>query len=294
VARLILHSDDFGLHTAINDAIGACARAGVLSSASLLANGAAAGEATALAKKLPQLGIGVHLNIVRGRPLSRPDEIPSLVDENGRFFCSMTKLIARSRLGLVQVSHICREYRRQIAWVFDRGIEPSHLDGEKHSHILLPEAAEAVAQIAAEFGIKRVRRINERPLLHLASLPRSARAYWRQRAKVWLLERRTRQAGPRWRELVSPTHSFGLAAVGCPVPSDALNALTQLLSLPDQQTIEWFFHVSNDFDYRDLQPDWGAFWLTEARQQEASFLLSQDVRTLIGRHHDQLISYRDL
>jgi predicted glycoside hydrolase/deacetylase ChbG (UPF0249 family) len=294
VARIILHSDDFGLHAAINDAIAACARAGVLSSASLLANGAAAEEAAALAKELPQLGIGVHLNIVRGRPLSRPDEIPSIVDENGRFFSSMTHLIARSRLGRLRVSDLCTEYRRQIAWVVDRGIEPSHLDGEKHSHILLPEAAEALAQVAAEFAIKRVRRIHERPLLHLASLPRTSRAYWRQRAKVWLLEWRTRQVERRWHELVSPTLSFGLAAVGCPVPKDALNALTRLFALPAQQTIEWFFHVGNDFDYGDLQPDWGPFWLTDARRGEARFLLSQDVRALIGRHPGQLISYRDL
>ncbi len=39
------------------------------------------------AAALQGISIGVHLDILRGRPLSHWQEVNTLVDENGAFFC---------------------------------------------------------------------------------------------------------------------------------------------------------------------------------------------------------------
>src|SRR5262249_34645691 len=75
-ARVVVNADDFGLCAAVNRAIGRAHEEGVLTSASLLANGPTFDEAVAIARARPSLGVGVHLNLLRGRPLAR---VPSLV-----------------------------------------------------------------------------------------------------------------------------------------------------------------------------------------------------------------------
>ncbi len=292
MARIILHSDDFGLHQAVNAAIVTCAQAGVLSSASVLANGPAADEAFALARAQRGLGIGVHLNIVRGRPLSPPGEIPSLVDTRGRFLGSMLALLARAQLGLLRVEDICREYHAQITRVVAAGIEPTHLDGEKHSHILLPQAAEALKRVGRQMGITRVRKLNERALLTSLRSDKGIPAI--QRAKLWLLEQRMRSARRHWVDFAATDHTLGLATVGCVDGRACREMLAALLALPAPTTVEWFFHVGHAFDYDALRAEWGSVALTSARPQETAFLLSAEIRALLAQHPASVITYREL
>ncbi len=83
--RLIVNGDDFGMSQSTTDAIVLAHRYGFLTSASLMMNMPAAEYAVSRMAKLPQLGIGVHLNICSGRPILPPKQIPSLVDARGRF-----------------------------------------------------------------------------------------------------------------------------------------------------------------------------------------------------------------
>src|SRR6266851_10522683 len=82
---LIVNADDFGLSSGINVGIIEGFKKGILTSASIMVNAPAFDEAVELAHAHPDLGIGVHLNVLRGKAVLPPDEIPSLVDANGRF-----------------------------------------------------------------------------------------------------------------------------------------------------------------------------------------------------------------
>jgi predicted glycoside hydrolase/deacetylase ChbG (UPF0249 family) len=77
--RLIVNADDFGLAESVNRGIIVAHRDGILTSASLLANGSAFDQAIAASRQFPQLSVGVHLNISEGRPVSPAAQIPSLV-----------------------------------------------------------------------------------------------------------------------------------------------------------------------------------------------------------------------
>src|SRR6266851_2910372 len=76
---LIVTADDFGRDVAINEAVEAASRDGVLSCASLMVAAPAAADAVARAHRLPGLRVGLHLVLTDGSPVLPPDEIRGLV-----------------------------------------------------------------------------------------------------------------------------------------------------------------------------------------------------------------------
>ena len=90
--RLIINADDLGLTESVNRAIVRGYREGVLTSATLMANGAAYDDAVCIAREHPGLGVGLHLNILRGRPVLPPERIRSLVGPNGLFVAFVINL----------------------------------------------------------------------------------------------------------------------------------------------------------------------------------------------------------
>jgi predicted glycoside hydrolase/deacetylase ChbG (UPF0249 family) len=85
-SRLIINADDFGLTSGINRSIAELNRAGVLTSATLMATGPAFEDAIAIARSLPSLGIGCHIVLTDGVPASLPETIPSLLGPDGKTF----------------------------------------------------------------------------------------------------------------------------------------------------------------------------------------------------------------
>ena len=63
-AKIIINADDFGLNSAVNEAVLASAESGILSSATVMANMPGFFEATRGALSYPRLGVGVHLNLI--------------------------------------------------------------------------------------------------------------------------------------------------------------------------------------------------------------------------------------
>jgi chitin disaccharide deacetylase len=83
--KLIVNADDFGLTVGVNQAILDAHRDGIVTSTTLMANGAALGQAVIASQRAPALGVGVHLNLSEGVPISPPSDISTLVDDSGRY-----------------------------------------------------------------------------------------------------------------------------------------------------------------------------------------------------------------
>jgi predicted glycoside hydrolase/deacetylase ChbG (UPF0249 family) len=81
VKNLIVNADDLGWTEGINRGIAEAHRNGIVTSASLLANGAAFASAVEMARHTPGLGVGVHLNLSEGAPVSGPGAVPRLVNQ---------------------------------------------------------------------------------------------------------------------------------------------------------------------------------------------------------------------
>lgn len=131
-----MNADDFGLTSGVNRAICELHLARVLTSATLMAGGAAAGEAIELARSLPTLGVGCHIVLVDGEPLLPPSRIPTLVDpRTGRFFSTLGAFLRRLFAGRIDPDEIEAEAYAQIAFLQRRGLHLSHIDTHKHAHM---------------------------------------------------------------------------------------------------------------------------------------------------------------
>src|SRR5260370_31131196 len=154
--RLIVNADDFGWSEGVNRGIAEAYRSGIVTSATVLANGEAFDGAVRLARQERRLGVGVQLNLSDGAPLLPRWEVPSLVNEQGQFSGGPMKLVARMLAGKLRAAEVEAEWHAQIAKVKKAGIQPTHLDGHKHVH-MLPALFPIALRLAKRHGIAAVR-----------------------------------------------------------------------------------------------------------------------------------------
>ena len=157
MTRLIVNADDFGLTEGVNRAIVELHRAGVVTSASLMARAGATDEAIQLARATPSLGVGCHVVLSDGEPVLPPDRIPSLVDaRTGRFPNSLTGFLLRLYTGRIRAEEIEAEATAQISLLQQRGVHLTHIDTHKHVHMFSP-VLRPVLRAARAAGIHAVR-----------------------------------------------------------------------------------------------------------------------------------------
>lgn len=154
--RMIINADDFGLSDSVNEAVLRAHKQGVLTSTTIMTNMEAAKEAVKIAKGLPRLGVGVHLNLSKGKPLSNDKQVKCLTDDNGEFRHSPMMLAAMSLISHNIRKAIRTELAGQIQWLIDNGITPTHLDSHKHIHCF-PPIYSIVCDLAQKFKINAVR-----------------------------------------------------------------------------------------------------------------------------------------
>lgn len=164
-------ADDLGLSPGVTRGILEAHRRGVVRSTSLLVTFPGAEEAAALAMAEPDLEIGLHLDLVGGQPVSDPAVVPSLCDENGRFY-PLPAFTRRLFTGRVRAAELAIELRAQAARARSWGVPALAWDSHRHVH-LMPPVAVVVGRVARELGVRWVRRARGprlRPQLRAASL----------------------------------------------------------------------------------------------------------------------------
>ena len=162
--KFILNADDFGMSDAYNRAILEGYQSGILKSASLVANGEAFEEAwKTVIPSCPNLGVGVHLNIIEGKSLCL--NLDKLTDEEGNFNNSYGQLLLKSInfRDKTFIEQVEKEFRAQIEEVMKR-TKVTHIDSHVHTHSI-PKIFELTAKLAKEYGIKQIRTQFEKPYL---------------------------------------------------------------------------------------------------------------------------------
>lgn len=88
--KLIVQADDFAITDAVAEGILKCARDGILTQTGLMTNGPHSEYyAERMMKECPHIALGLEINLVSGRPLCKPDEIKTLVDDKGKLIRSV-------------------------------------------------------------------------------------------------------------------------------------------------------------------------------------------------------------
>jgi predicted glycoside hydrolase/deacetylase ChbG (UPF0249 family) len=287
--RLIVNADDFGLAESINCGIIAAHRNGILTSTSLLANGPAFHHAITSSQYVPQLSVGVHLNISEGTPLSPATHISTIVNCRGELYLKPFQLWVRFLKRRIGLDHIYTECRAQIRKVFEAGIRPTHLDGHLHMHVL-PQLSRIVIALADEFRIPCVRCPTEDleatlPLLWkigggVPALQRSAIAY-AVASSARRLKGQLRTAG-----FVCPGAFLGLAHTGFL----DMQALSALLALVPNGITELMCHPG----YTSAQVESLGGELTHQRETEVLALTAREVKETVRSLGIRLTSFRDL
>ncbi|WP_027720504.1 ChbG/HpnK family deacetylase [Maridesulfovibrio zosterae] len=163
---IVINVDDLGLHPAVRRAVDELAEIGVVTSSTMLANGPDLSESVLLQDKHEALGIGAHLNLLRGKPISNPDHIPSLVDDDGLLFGNYSSLLLRYITGRIRLTEVEKEWSAQIEYLLDHNVRLTHFDSEKHIHAW-PGLYNLAGRLACKYGIKWMRR----PFEHSSFLP---------------------------------------------------------------------------------------------------------------------------
>jgi len=142
--RLIVNADDFGLTPGVSAGILAAHRHGIVSSTTVLATAAIDAESLS-ALRDSGLGVGLHVNLTLGRPLSGAR---SLVDGAGRFVRDPRHAAARA-----DAKDVEREVTAQIE-KFTSLLRrpPTHLDTHHHVGLLAP-VAPVVLDAARRLGV---------------------------------------------------------------------------------------------------------------------------------------------
>lgn len=159
IKKLIINADDFGLHKSINEAVEQAHRRGIVTSASLAANGDAFGDALEIARRNTALGVGLHFNLTGGFPVSSPDKVKTLIDANGRFYEDHWKLPLKMLKGELNVKEIALEARSQLDKLYDNGLVPTHIDSHRHLHFF-PFVFQAIEAVLKEYKIVKMRYLN--------------------------------------------------------------------------------------------------------------------------------------
>lgn len=251
--RLVVHGDDFGLSAAANRGIWRAWQEGILTSASLAANGAAIEEACTLAAGA-KLELGIHLNLTTGRPLLPAAAVPSLVDASGALPGKWT-MVRRALTGRLAAHEVRAELSAQLERLTGFGMRLTHLDSHHHLH-LVPAVAAVAAALAREAGIGWVRRIRG-----------AGEGFWNSagltgRLQQAALAHSSRRCEAAWQRFRSADAFFGLAWYRAP----GGEAVQRLLRALRPGLNEWMCHPA---DFSTLP----AGGLTAARHQAECDLL---------------------
>jgi chitin disaccharide deacetylase len=271
VRRLIVNADDLGLHPGISTGAVRAFRDGIVTSVSVVANGAAFDEAVRAIKECPTIGVGVHLTLVGETPLLSADSLPTLAPR-GRLPQDFVALFARLCVGRVRLAEIEQELAAQVARLQETGLRITHMDSHQHVH-LHPQILPIVLRLAARFDVHAIR------------APACVRPVTRIRPALLTVFTRRAQRLARRCELRTPDTLLGLARSGR-LDEDYLVRL--IARLPPGSS-ELVCHPGQGDGTIAARYRWGFRW-----DDEAKALTSPRVREALEAADVRLINYARL
>jgi chitin disaccharide deacetylase len=282
-SRLIINADDFGLTPGINRAIKELHQAGVLTSTTLMASGPAFDDAIAIVHANPTLGVGCHIVLTDGVPVSPPHTIPTLLGPDGKTFRpSLVDFLQALLRGKISADNIKREALAQIQKLQRAGVNITHLDTHKHTH-LFPAVTRPLLQIAEHYSISAIRQPFEQPWS--LALGHGNRI---RRLQVNLLSplrtQFNRQPQIRSQQILTPDGTIGISATGH-LYTETLHEI--LHAMPSEGTFELVCHPG----YNDSDLDRITTRLRTHRDVERTALLAEIPAITSHPNAPQLINY---
>lgn len=281
--RLIVTVDDFGLSVPVNEAIERGHRDGIVTAASLMVAEPAAADAVARARANPELGVGLHVVAVAGRPMLPPERIPDLVGRDGLLSSDLARIGVKYFFSARARRQLEAEIRAQFEAFAATGVPLDHVNAQCHYH-LHPTVLALIVDVARDFG---------RPPMRVPAEPfgaswRATRTGYRGRLANALflgpftsgMRRRMRSRG-----IAHNDHVFGFNDTGGMTEDRVLGFLRELPA----GTTELYFHAATR-RWPSMASDLAAYRLEE----EFAALISPRVADAVRASGAERIAFRDL
>jgi len=251
-----------------------------------MANGNAFAEAVRQARTIPNLSVGCHVVLIDGRPVLEASTIPSLT-LSGVFRDGLKSFAARALTGRIDAEEICSEASAQIRKIQAVGIDVSHIDTHKHTHVF-PQVLRPLLKAAKDCGIRALRNPfgPRRPFRSSDLLARPN--LWTRYAEVQVL----RRFAGKFRGAVqdegfqTPDGTLGIEVTGT-LDETLFHAIAN--GIPEG-TWEFVCHPG----YNDHELEAANTRLRESRETELRVLTLPAAREILEQQGIQLISYREL
>ncbi len=217
------------------------------------------------------LGVGLHLNLTTGEPLSAGRSLRH--PGTGRLY-SLTAFGARAVAGLIDPADVAAECAAQLVRLREAGGSITHLDSHRHVHVL-PGVWRPVVETARRQGISVVRL----PLEPLGTNPSNWRAVFVKAAlySAWRVAARG---------LAPPRHAQRFYGISLQGGTAFLPRLLGVLDVLEPGTTELMVHPG----YPDGElAGWDDYTWPRVRELEA--LTSPEVRARFRRGDFQLIHF---
>ncbi|MBS5928199.1 MAG: ChbG/HpnK family deacetylase [Clostridium sp.] len=146
--KIIIRADDLGISEGVNYGILKSIKDGVVTSTGIMPNMKYAEHGYNLVKDTG-VCIGQHTNISLGRPLMRPDLIPSLVNEKGDFYSSSE--INQRKVDSISISECELEIEAQLnRFIEITGKKPDYFEGHA---VFSKNYFKALENVAKRYGL---------------------------------------------------------------------------------------------------------------------------------------------
>lgn len=288
--RLIVNADDFGFTAGVNRAIVEAHTRGIVTSSTLMANARAFADAIVSAKTVPRLSVGCHIVLIDGEPILDAKQIPSIASASSgrvRFRQGLKSFATRALAGRLDAGEIESEATAQIRKLQAAGVNVSHVDTHKHTH-LFPSVLRPLLRAARACGVRAIRNPfgPRQPLRSSELLKRPG--LWTRYAEVRIL----RMLAARFREaanragLITPDGTLGIVVTGA-LDEKLFRAVAAIIP---EGTWEFVCHPG----YNDDDLKLASTRLRESRETELRVLTMPEARSLLLNQGISLISYHEL
>ena len=268
--KLLTQGDDFGFTRGVTLGIVDSIDQGVLRNTGLFANMPSAPFAVSFMKDRPFACFGIDFNIVAGPSCADPAKIPHLIDENGLFIKSGTRIrnelfrTPEGREEMFPLEEVYTELRAQ----YDRFVEMTgRKPGYLHPHSIHPETY-----------MESIRRIAEDEHVPFSHDIREAMGFREIRDCPAAVRKTTKASGQKVFD-----------------PAEQINKNTTVLIM---QCADWlaegeYAAIGGHPGYVDGElMKWTTLSLERMRDAEA--MMSEEVRNWIDENQIELITYYDL
>jgi predicted glycoside hydrolase/deacetylase ChbG (UPF0249 family) len=278
--RLIINADDFGISRGVNRGICEAARAGGITSTSLIVNLPDSADAVARARQCSGVSVGLHFNLTVGNALTGPS---SLTHGKTAEFYPLSRLLAAASLGMIDEGDIERECLAQIDRMTRAGFPPTHLDSHRHVHTH-PSIYPSVLRAVQARRIPHLRVPCEPLVVNASVLGATVK-----KSLLLLSARRSRQVATPQRPMVLPpqdiTGFVGISLQGGPAFPDRLFALVRDLPAGTTELMTHPGYADADLAKRDTY--------TVEREIELKVLCSAEFQDLLRENRVALANFGD-